>query len=119
VIGIDIIKIERIEKLFKKFGNRGLKRFLSENEIKLANEKIERLAGYWAVKEAISKALQVGIGKDFSFHDVEISRGAKSEPIAKLKSEVKDRFLIDEVAISITHDGGFAIAVATISKIRL
>jgi len=114
MVGIDIVKIERIEKFINKFQNRGLKRFLSENEIANSKDNFKRIAGYWAVKEAISKALKVGIGKDFSFHDVEISKDYRGSPIANLSKKVLDSFLIKDISISITHDGDYAVAVAVV-----
>ncbi|MDR0747413.1 MAG: 4'-phosphopantetheinyl transferase superfamily protein, partial [Helicobacteraceae bacterium] len=36
MIGIDIVKVERIARLIERFGNDGLKRFLNESEIKEA-----------------------------------------------------------------------------------
>jgi len=114
MIGIDIIKIDRIEKFVKKFGEKAFKRFLSENEIRNNRQNFKRLAGYWAVKEAISKSLKVGIGKDFSFLDVEILKDERGAPIAKLSEQVIQKFSIKDISISITHDGDYAIAVAVV-----
>ncbi len=116
MIGIDLIKVERIKKFIDRFGNRGLQRFLSQYEIELCQNNIKRIAGYWAVKEAISKALGVGIGSEFSFHDVEISKTIKGSPVAILNQNIIQKFSIKNIAISITHDGDYAIAVATINK---
>ena len=102
--------------MINRFGDKGLNRFLSSNEISQSNHKVERVAGYWAVKEAISKALGVGIGKQFSFKDVEIFYDSYGRPIAKLSNCIKDRFSILDISISITHDGDYAIGVATIEK---
>lgn len=116
MIGVDIVKISRIESLINRFGERGLNRFLSESEISRGRDKVHRIAGYWAVKEAISKALGVGIGKEFSFQDVEIGYDSYGRPIAKLSNRVRERFNIENIAISITHDGDYAVAVATIKE---
>ena len=114
MIGIDIVKIERVKKFVDRFGEKALKRFLSENEIENSRNNIKRVAGYWAVKEAISKALKVGIGKDFSFKDVEIIKDSRGAPIGKLSQKVIDNFNIKDISISITHDGDYAVAVATV-----
>lgn len=114
MIGIDIIQISRIEKFIDRFGERGLSRFLSKDEVLRSRKKISRIAGYWATKEAISKALGVGIGREFSFQDVEIDYDNYGRPLAKLSNRVLDRFSIEDIAISITHDGDYAVAVATI-----
>jgi holo-[acyl-carrier protein] synthase len=116
LIGIDIIKISRIDSLIERFGKRGLRRFLSENEIDNSRGKTSRIAGYWSVKEAISKALGVGIGANFSFHDVEIAKDSLGRPVAILNEKIKEKFNISDIAISITHDGEYAVAVATITS---
>jgi holo-[acyl-carrier protein] synthase len=113
VIGIDIVKVSRIGDFLKKFGEKGLNRFLSQSEIELSNLKVETLAGFWATKEAFAKSVGTGIGKDLSFHDMEIWKNERGQPHLKLSNEKMKQFEIKKVAISITHDGDFAIAVAT------
>ncbi len=112
MIGIDLVKISRIENLIAKFGEKGLRRFLSEAEIESSKNRVETVAGYWAVKEAVSKSLKTGIGKELSFHEIEIYKDSKNAPFVK----VPQRFGISEIAVSITHDGDYAIAVATYKK---
>jgi holo-[acyl-carrier protein] synthase len=114
MVGIDIIKIDRIEKFIKKFGKKGLQRFLSENEIEISKNNMKRVAGFWAVKEAISKSLKVGIGREFSFHDVEITKNSKGTPIANLSEKIIENFSVADISISITHDGDYAVAVAIV-----
>ena len=101
-IGIDIVEIKRIEKLIKKYGL-NLK-FLNEDE--KYTIKAESIAGIFAAKEAFSKALGTGIGKEFSFKDISILKDSKGKPYIKLNSPIS----IKNSDISITHDGGFAIA---------
>jgi len=101
-IGIDIVVISRIEKLIKKYGL-NLK-FLNEDE-KYTN-KPESIAGIFAAKEAFSKAIGSGIGKEFSFKDISILKDKKGKPFIKLNSPLP----IKSSDLSITHDGGFAIA---------
>ena len=114
-VGTDIIRIERIEKLIKRYGITFKKRFLSKKEIALAR-KIETLAGFWAAKEAVSKALGCGIGEKLSFHDIVISKDKKGAPRFILKKKAQKRHKIKDASLSISHDGGFAIAVVAISQ---
>ena len=109
-VGTDIIAINRLEKSLLKFGNKFLDRFLNSNEIKLAN-KNETIAGFWAAKEAISKALGCGIGKELTFKDIEIKKNNKNMPYFELHS---NKFDIIDSSLSISHDGGFATAVVVI-----
>lgn len=116
MIGIDVVSIDRIEKLIDRFGEKGLAKFLSESEVKLVNSA-KTAAGFWATKEAISKALKCGIGSTLSFHDIIISKTNLNAPIADLSKKAKEFHGIKEVSVSITHDAGLAIAVAFIQKL--
>lgn len=111
MIGIDIVSIKRISKIYKKYGNTFLEKILNKNEISLVS-KDETLAGLYASKEAISKALKVGIGSELGFLDIIISKNHKGAPSFELSSRVKNNFLFSSSSLSISHDGGFAIAVA-------
>jgi holo-[acyl-carrier protein] synthase len=118
MIGIDIVSIDRIDKMIKKFNIKAIERFLSKKEIKLANNKIETIAGFWAAKEAASKAIGTGIGKKCTFADIRISKRKNGQPILSYKKNIKKRFKISSSSLSITHDKGIAIAVVVNYKIR-
>ncbi len=112
-IGTDIIQISRIELSLDKYGDKFKKRFLNSHEINLA-KKIESLAGFWAAKEAISKALGCGIGSRLSFHDIIISKDPRGAPSFTLKRKAQKLHPLKNSSLSISHDGGFAIAVVVI-----
>ena len=112
-IGTDIIQISRIETSLAKHGERFKQRFLNPSEIKLA-QKTESLAGFWAAKEAISKALGCGIGGRLGFHDICIAKDPRGAPYFTLTDDALLIHPITHSSLSISHDGGFAIAVAVI-----
>jgi len=109
-VGTDIVSIERIEQSLDKFGDRFLKRFLLESEID-SLKSINSIAGYWAAKEAVAKALGCGIGKHLSFLDIEIKKNSSGAPSFLLHNK---KFCVDSASLSISHDGGFAIAVVAL-----
>jgi len=113
MIGIDLIKTSRMERLIERFGEKALQKFLSQEEIKLS-KNFKTAAGFWAVKEAVSKALGVGIGSECSFHDITIYKTKKGAPKILLSQSIIQRYNIIDTSISITHDGEYAIAVAAI-----
>lgn len=115
MIGIDLIKISRMERLIKRFGDKSLQKFLSDDEILLIKNH-KTAAGFWAVKEATSKALGVGIGSECSFLDINISKTIKGAPTLKLSKKLMDNFNIKDTSVSITHDGEYAIAVVAIES---
>lgn len=112
-IGTDIIRIARIEKLIEKYGDNFKHRYLADEEIALA-KKVETLAGFWAAKEAISKALGCGIGAELAFHDILLAKDRRGAPYFTLSESAKKRHPIISSSLSISHDGGFAIAVVAI-----
>ena len=110
MIGIDITSIDRIKRMYEKFGIKAYEKFLNPKEIELI-KKPETAAGFWAAKEAASKAIGTGIGASCGFHDIKISKGKLGNPKIKYKKKVRKKFGIKKSHLSITHDAGFAIAV--------
>lgn len=115
--GIDIAKLSRFENLITD--NAFLKRVFTQQEVAHINEhktaqgKIERMAGKFCAKEAVSKALGVGIGDGINFADIEILPDELGKPRVKLyrkAQEILVGLLITQIEISISHDGDFAIA---------
>ncbi|CAA6823654.1 MAG: Holo-[acyl-carrier protein] synthase (EC, partial [uncultured Sulfurovum sp.] len=82
------------------------------------SQKANSLAGYWAAKEAIAKALGCGIGAELSFHDITIYKDAKGAPHFRLSERAKKIHKMKSSSLSIAHDGGFAIAIAIVSQIE-
>lgn len=113
MIGVDLIKIERMQKFHNRFGQKALNRFLSQDEIKLI-KNVKTAAGFWAAKEACSKALGVGIGSICSFHDITISKNSFGAPQIQVSQKLIEMFKIIDISLSITHDGEYAIAVVAI-----
>ncbi|MBK8902713.1 MAG: holo-ACP synthase [Anaerolineaceae bacterium] len=78
-VGVDMIEIARIERGIQRHGDRFLQRFFTGQEIAYCNGRIPSLAGRFAVKEAVSKALGTGIG-DISWTDVEVVCDGRGKP---------------------------------------
>lgn len=110
MIGIDVASVDRIKRMYEKFGRKAYERFLDDEEIKLI-KRPESAAGFWAAKEAASKALGTGIGKECGFHDIKIKKSKLGAPKIKYKKEIRKKYKIKKSYLSITHDQGLAIAV--------
>ena len=104
-----------MKRLLEKYDNKFLGKFLSSDEILLV-KNYRTAAGFWAAKEAASKALGCGIGAECSFYDIVITKTIKGAPLLELSSKVKEQFKINASALSISHDGDYAIAVVTHEK---
>lgn len=115
-IGIDIIEISRIEKAIERT-NKFLERNFSKKEIEYFKSKsyrAESIAGSFAAKEALSKALGTGF-RGFSLKDVEILRDELGKPYIefseKLKKILEDRKIKKiKIHLSISHNRGNSIA---------
>lgn len=108
--GIDIVKIERIGRLYLKYSAKFLEKVYTNNEIeyiKVKNYSIETMAGIFASKEAVSKALGTGIGK-IGWKDIEISHNESGKPYVKLLK--KNKLDIVSLELSISHEKDYAIA---------
>ncbi|MEJ2414747.1 MAG: holo-ACP synthase [Sulfurimonas sp.] len=92
---------------------KALKKFLHADEIKLV-KNYKTAAGFWATKEAVSKALGSGIGKECSFFDIKIYKDDKGAPKLSFSKELINTFELIQAQLSITHDGEYAIAVVVL-----
>lgn len=90
-LGTDIVYIPRIQAAVERFGDRFLQRVYTPIEQQhcgyysqeLAHPSFERLAGRWAAKEAVVKALGTG-WRGVSYTDVEIDRATTGKPLVTL-----------------------------------
>ncbi len=83
-IGIDIVQVSRVAELVQNTNESFAKKILSEEELithhfKLTNHRF--LAKRFALKEAIAKALGVGIGNKLSFKDITITNDENGKPL--------------------------------------
>lgn len=113
-IGIDIIEIDRIEKVLERTP-RFLERNFTEKEIeyfKANNLRSESIAGNFATKEAISKAIGTGI-RGFNLKDIEILRDDLGKPIVNTYNNLNDiciKYSVKEIKVSISHSENYAVA---------
>ena len=118
-IGTDIIEINRIERAINSNKN-FIKKVFTKKEIEMFNKRNMRsevIAGNFAAKEAISKALGTGI-KGFSLVDIEILRDEFGKPIAHLSNAI-EKIINKEyrLNISISHNKTSAIAFAILEEL--
>ena len=115
MIGVDLVKIERVTKNIEKQRERFLNKIFTPLEISSAGNA-KSVAGKWAAKEAVAKALGSGIkpSKNLSFKDIEIKKTETGAPYALLSEKATKEFGVKKVHISISHDGEYAVAAAFI-----
>lgn len=112
-VGVDVAAIPRIAEAQKRFGDRFLRKFLSDREIAYCGGSPERWAGRWAAKEAIGKAMPTGIARP-RMRDVEILPSGDGRPQVSVAPATT--LTGRDIDVSIAHDGHFAVAVAVIPE---
>ncbi|MDR1094403.1 MAG: holo-ACP synthase [Clostridiales bacterium] len=114
MIGIDIIKVQRIEDAAKKPAF--LARVFTGAELdyyKTAGEKPETLAGLYALKEAAAKALGTGF-RAFSLRDIEVTHDELGAPRVGFHGKAREVFAgtgAKAAECSISHEKEYAAAV--------
>jgi holo-[acyl-carrier protein] synthase len=113
-LGIDIIKVQRIRDALARFGARFSARVLTPAEQRYVRDRPETFAGRWAAKEAVSKVLGLGV-RGIGWKDIEIERLPTGQPAVRLHGRAlrrADQLGMTRVALSITHESDYAVAVA-------
>src|SRR5438876_7631400 len=113
-VGIDIIEVGRVRKVFESHGERFLRRVYTEKEVQQCRGKATRLAGRFAAKEAISKALGTGL-HGVAWREMEVVQLRSGRPTVTLRGNAKRRaeFLgLSAFDVSIADLAEFSIAIA-------
>ncbi|GAC1349538.1 MAG: hypothetical protein NVS4B9_25780 [Ktedonobacteraceae bacterium] len=113
-VGVDIIEVGRVRKVFEKHGERFLKRVFTEREILQCRGKATRLAGRFAAKEAISKALGTGL-HGVAWREMEVVQLRSGRPTVSLHGRARQRaelLGISAFDVSIADLAEFSIAIA-------
>lgn len=117
-IGIDIVDLERINKIYLKYGDKFAKKILNEDELVIFNRshnKSSFLGKRFATKEAIGKALGTGILNGNLLKNIFIDNDKYGKPIAKFNDREKFKIYSNKIIhVSISDEKKFAIANALI-----
>ncbi|MFN8184085.1 MAG: holo-ACP synthase [Candidatus Nanopelagicales bacterium] len=105
-VGTDIVRVSR----FHDRGESFLRRCFTPGEIDLCAGQAQRLAGRWAAKEAVLKALGVGIG-EVPLTDIEVLRADTGAPLLSLSgAALIAAGDLTRWHVSLSHDGDYAVA---------
>lgn len=124
-LGTDLVYLPRIEGLYQKYGERFLDRVLTPHEKRYCltpvslKVKVARIGGRIATKEAVVKALHLGIAnmgnpKGALWTHVEVWREERVAPRIRLHGKALDgaqALGIDDWLISLTHDGDYSLSI--------
>jgi holo-[acyl-carrier protein] synthase len=110
--GVDIIEIARIEEVISRHGDRYLDRIYTAAELSQAHRNAASLAGRFAAKEAVAKALGTGIG-EVGWQEIEILGDEQNAPLLNLFGAAKkksDELGLATWSVSISHSMSHAVA---------
>jgi hydroxyethylthiazole kinase-like uncharacterized protein yjeF len=105
VVGVDVTVVDRIAAVLQRHP-RFAQRIYTPAEQRISARKPERWASRWAAKEAVRKVCSSRGEAMPAYRDIEVVRRRGGPPRVHIRGEETD------IALSLTHDGGLAIAVA-------
>jgi len=115
--GVDLVEIARVKRMLTRYGDRFLERVFTPTEILYCQARPAELAARFAAKEAVSKALGVGvrmIARDgINWRDVEVTGDMRGKPLVCLHGRAAERageLGLTEWAVSLSHTREQAIA---------
>lgn len=113
-VGIDLVDIDRIRAVLDRHPERFIGRVLTEPEQRYCGRSVERIAGRWAAKEAVSKVLGLGV-RGVGWREIEVLPNRAGAPQVALHGRAARRAQaldLEEVTVSISHERRMAAAVA-------
>lgn len=122
-IGTDIVQIARIQKIVLQYGPSFAKRILSIEEdqqyqLLSLHQRVHYLAKRFAGKEAVAKALGIGIAKGIAFKHISITNNELGQPMVSYLDAALQYIIqnnIKQTFISLADERDFALAFVTIT----
>lgn len=115
---VEVSRIKQAVTTKKRF----LERIYSKHEIKLSDRgklRYEELAGRFAVKEAILKAIKTGWRRGIQFEDIVVLNEKSGAPYVTLNGkakEIAESLGVKNIFVSISHTKELAIGMAIVTK---
>jgi len=120
--GIDIVEINRISKVYEKYGFNFLIKVLSKEELKIIpthkKKRIDFISGRFAVKEAFVKALGTGFTNGLNFTKISVINDVYGNPEVlcdkNISKIIETKIKNFNICVSISHERKFCVALVTI-----
>ena len=114
-IGVDIVKLERIEAVHRRFGDRFARKVLSAEELSGGPVTSSFIAKRFAAKEAIAKALGTGFRGGITMPSITITKNSLNKPQVALTGATAERLRAigaQQVLVSIADEVDSVVAFA-------
>lgn len=112
-VGIDAVEVRRIQRMLLLSCGRFEQRVWTEREAEYCDGRSDRYATRWAAKEAVMKALGLGLAS-LNLLDIEVVSSEGKRPVLLLHRDAlkeADRQGIESWSLSLTHENGMAMAI--------
>lgn len=121
--GVDLIEIARVEAAVARFGERFLKRVYTPAELAYCRGRVSELAARFAAKEAVAKALGVGLAymaaEGVGCREIEVLADGRGRPYVVLYGRARARaeaLGLRDWSLSLSHARDFALAFVVASS---
>ena len=114
-IGVDIVKLERVEAVHRRFGDRFARKVLSVEELSAGPVTSSLIAKRFAAKEAIAKALGTGFRGGITMPCITINKNSLNKPQVALTGAAAERLRVigaQQVLVSIADEVDSVVAFA-------
>ncbi len=115
--GVDILHVSRVEEALLRHGDRFLARVYTPDEIAYCAGRLPELAARFAAKEAMGKALGVGMrilsAGGIGWHEAEVTHDRSGKPAIRLSgraAQVAATLRLTQIALSIAHERDMVVA---------
>lgn len=115
MLGIDIVDIRRIRKIYNQYKEKFTDRILSCKE---SFQDIQDIAKSFSVKESVSKALGAGLRGKINFQNIYLLKDALGKPYIEFADDLKKLFPNIHIEISISHERNYLISIAMIQYVN-
>ncbi len=116
-VGVDLIELDRIRRTVERHGERFLARIYTPEELARYRDRLPELAARFAAKEAVSKALGVGLNHisahGIGWQEVEVLSDPLGKPLVYLSGRAQalsEEQGLHRWAISLSHSRDYAVA---------
>ncbi|MBM4124650.1 MAG: holo-[acyl-carrier-protein] synthase [Nitrospira sp.] len=121
-VGLDLVKITRIQALAERWQDRFLHRLYTDEERRYCLKRASpyaSLAGRFAAKEAVLKALGTGLAGGIRWVDIQVLNDPNGKPVATVSGRAETLLReagVTGIHVSLSHDADYAIAEAVLTR---
>jgi holo-[acyl-carrier protein] synthase len=121
-IGVDLVKIRRMDRVIQKWGDRFVERVFTPEEAMICRGRRSAASAFalrFAAKEAFSKALGVGMKKGVKWRDIEVFNEPSGKPGLRVRGtcyEFCRRYGVTGMHLSLSDEDPYAVAMVVLEK---